>query len=133
MSSTKLVRSENNKMVAGVCGGLAEYLDLDPALVRLAFVVLTLASGIAIPIYIALAVITPRESQLDDDFGYGTSDMLHGELRTRKNSRFFAGLLVVLGVYFLLSNIGFSMNFLWPLLLIGGGVWLITRSRRNRS
>lgn len=39
MQQTRLMRSETDKMIAGVCGGLAEYLNIDPVLVRLAFVV----------------------------------------------------------------------------------------------
>ena len=43
MQQTRLMRSETDKMVAGVCGGLADYMGVDPVLVRLAFVLLLLA------------------------------------------------------------------------------------------
>ena len=60
MAQSKLVRSDTDKMVAGVCGGLAAYLDIDPVLVRLAFVVLFFASGIGFPIYLILWIVMPR-------------------------------------------------------------------------
>ena len=56
MQQARLMRSETDKMIAGVCGGLADYLNIDPVLVRLAFVVLFLASGIGLAIY-ALSLI----------------------------------------------------------------------------
>lgn len=47
-------------MVAGVCGGIAEYLNVDPTLVRLGFVLLAFAGGSAILLYIVLAIVVPR-------------------------------------------------------------------------
>ena len=46
---------------ASECGGLATYFDLDPTLVRLIFVLLTLATGIGLIIYIVMAIITPQD------------------------------------------------------------------------
>ncbi len=59
----RLTRSRRNKKIAGVCGGIADYLNLDPTLVRIAFVVGTIASG-GWPFffaYIALAYVMPKE------------------------------------------------------------------------
>jgi len=50
-------------MFAGVCGGIAEYLDVDPTLVRLFFVALTLMGGPGIIIYIVLMLIVPERPQ----------------------------------------------------------------------
>lgn len=47
-------------MIAGVCGGIAEYLNVDPTLVRLGFALLTLASGSGLLLYIIMAIIMPR-------------------------------------------------------------------------
>ena len=58
----KLTRSNNDVMVAGVAAGLAEYLDIDPALVRLLFVLLTLFGGNGILVYAILWLIMPQES-----------------------------------------------------------------------
>ncbi len=56
----RLYRSTQNRMFAGVCGGIAEYLDVDPTLVRLAFVALSLMGGPGIPLYIILMLIAPE-------------------------------------------------------------------------
>jgi len=48
-------------MIAGVCGGLAEYFNLDPTLVRVGFAVLTIFWGAGIVLYIAMAIIIPLE------------------------------------------------------------------------
>jgi len=47
-------------MIAGVCGGIAEYLNVDPTLIRLGFVLLTLASGTGILLYLVMAIVVPR-------------------------------------------------------------------------
>ena len=56
----KLFRSKNNKKICGVCGGLAEYFNMDPTIVRLVAVVLTLAGGCGILAYIIAAFIIPE-------------------------------------------------------------------------
>ena len=59
-----LSRSSNNRMVAGVCGGLARFLGWDPSLVRVLWVVLTLTAGFGIMLYLIFWLIVPLE---DDD------------------------------------------------------------------
>ncbi|HML20099.1 MAG TPA: PspC domain-containing protein [Aggregatilinea sp.] len=58
----RLYRSREERMFAGVCGGIAEYLDVDPTLVRLVFVALTLLGGPGFIIYIVLMLIVPEGS-----------------------------------------------------------------------
>jgi phage shock protein C len=50
-------------MLFGVCGGFGTYFDMDPTLVRLVFVLLTLATGIGLVIYLIMAIITPQEPE----------------------------------------------------------------------
>jgi phage shock protein C len=57
----KLYRSRTNRQVAGVCGGLAEYFNLDATLIRVLFVVLAVLGGSGIVLYLALWIIVPRE------------------------------------------------------------------------
>lgn len=59
MSSKRLYKSREDKMVCGVCGGIAEYFDVDPTLVRLGTVLLG-CSGTGILVYIVAAVIIPE-------------------------------------------------------------------------
>jgi phage shock protein C len=64
MSETKrLYRSRDDQMIAGVCAGLAEYLDVDPVLVRLAMVLFTLAGGSGIIIYLIAWIIMPERPE----------------------------------------------------------------------
>lgn len=60
MSNKRLYKSSANCMLCGVCGGIAEYFDIDPTLVRLAWVVLTCFGGAGIWAYIVAAIIIPR-------------------------------------------------------------------------
>jgi phage shock protein C len=59
----RLTRSDSNRMVGGVAGGLAEYLDVDPTIVRLALVLATLVTGPGVPLLYAIAwfVIPPAD------------------------------------------------------------------------
>ncbi len=61
MSNKRLYRSNTNYMLAGVCGGIAEYFNLDPTLIRLAWVILSLMSaGTGVVAYILAAIIIPQ-------------------------------------------------------------------------
>lgn len=60
MNGKKLYRSDENKMLAGVCGGIAEYFGVDPTLIRLAWVVFSLLGGSGLLAYILAAIIIPR-------------------------------------------------------------------------
>ncbi|MDZ7331536.1 MAG: PspC domain-containing protein [candidate division KSB1 bacterium] len=62
ISATKLFRSRDEKIIAGVCGGLAKYLNIDPALMRILWIVVSLSTGIllGIIVYIAWMIIVPE-------------------------------------------------------------------------
>lgn len=61
METRRLFRSRTNRSIAGVCGGLGEYFNVDPTLVRLLFVVFALAGGPGLLVYIILWLIMPEE------------------------------------------------------------------------
>ncbi|WP_426661251.1 PspC domain-containing protein [Rhodanobacter aciditrophus] len=56
----RLCRSRQNRTLAGVCGGIAEYLGWDPTLVRVAWIILTLLGGSGILIYLILWLVMPE-------------------------------------------------------------------------
>jgi phage shock protein C len=56
-----LQRSRTEKMIGGVCGGLAEYFDVDPTIVRVLWVAITLLGGAGILAYLILWVIVPQQ------------------------------------------------------------------------
>ena len=60
---SRLERSNTNRVISGICGGIAEYLAVDPTLVRVAFVVLTLVGGAGILAYIVLLILMPQPGQ----------------------------------------------------------------------
>ena len=64
MQTRKLYRSQTDKMIGGVCGGLADYLNLDPTLIRALFVLMALTPLHGVLIYIVLWIITPPESRV---------------------------------------------------------------------
>lgn len=58
----KLKRSRENKMLAGVCGGIAEYFNMDPTIVRLVWAILGFIYGTGIIVYIIAALIMPEDN-----------------------------------------------------------------------
>ena len=60
----RLYRSRKDRMLAGVCGGIGEYFNLDPTLIRLVFVLLILISwGTGLIAYLVLCIIVPQEPE----------------------------------------------------------------------
>jgi len=135
MSESRLTRSETDKMIAGVCGGLAEYLNLDPVWVRLLFVLLVFASGIGIPIYLVLWVIMPRveaagqpgSAVLQDNFE-DLSQTVSDKMNRLSRPGTIGTVLILFGVYFLLSQLGWLNGAIfWPIVIIGAGLYMLTR------
>jgi phage shock protein C len=59
LAAKELRRSSSNRTLAGVCGGIAEYFDIDPTVVRLGWVVFTLLGGSGLLAYIICALVIP--------------------------------------------------------------------------
>lgn len=134
MLPQQLMRSESDRKIAGVCGGLAEYFAVDAIWVRLAFLVLASASGIGLVIYLILMVVMPDQSKDLDDAIVINSDRLVDDpaaLKTRDNTTGTVGVLLILfGAFFLISQLGWISNAFWPLALIGAGMYFIFRRTR---
>lgn len=139
---TRLVRSEEERMIAGVCGGVADYLGVDPVIVRLAFLVLIPAGGVGIPLYLILMFIMPEESDVDlsqseviEKNLEGLGDTISASVERGRQSHnrpvIAAGLLIFMGIYFLFENFGWiDGSIFWPLALILLGIFLLVRRDR---
>lgn len=132
MQQSRMVRSETDRMIAGVCGGLAAYLGVDPVLVRLAFVILFLASGIGLAIYAILWIVVPTPSRVQPEIRL--MDEMNDDpsaLKTRFSPAATVGVLLILfGAFFLLSQIGGVPGYIWPIILIGAGLFYLLRRAR---
>ena len=60
MNGKRLYRSNRESMICGVCGGIAEYFDIDPTLVRLGAIILSMGGGSGVLAYIIAAVVIPK-------------------------------------------------------------------------
>jgi phage shock protein PspC (stress-responsive transcriptional regulator) len=67
MAEKKLYRSESDRMLGGVCGGIAEVYDFDPSLIRLITLFLVLSAGSGLLVYIIAWIIIPSESELKEE------------------------------------------------------------------
>jgi phage shock protein C len=143
-----LVKSKTDKVILGVCGGIAEYFKVDPVIVRLAFVVLILLDGVGIWLYIILAIIMPEAEQADlpqkdiiEKNIEGMTEQVKGAIermddedekpaqKKSENTTWLGVILILLGAYFLLN--GFHLlswvrsDLFWALLLILIGIGLL--------
>lgn len=64
MESKRLYKSATNRVLCGVCGGIGEYFNVDPTLIRLIFIVLLFIAGSSLLAYIIAAIIIPEEPYL---------------------------------------------------------------------
>jgi phage shock protein PspC (stress-responsive transcriptional regulator) len=137
-------------MIAGVCAGIGEHLRIDPSFIRIFFVLLALADGVGVFVYLVLWLLLPSEATQRDQSLETTVRMNADELASRARefgmdvSRGFEGAhpqlplyigggLVFLGIAFLIDN----LNLVWlswlryelflPALLILAGVVLLVR------
>jgi phage shock protein PspC (stress-responsive transcriptional regulator) len=122
-AAKRLERSRSDRMVAGVCGGLARYFDIHPVFYRVGFVVLTLLGGAGILIYAAAALVIPDEGKEDS--------VATAALRNRRDRPWPLIGLALVGVA--LATL-LSRATLWPhgdawilLLLAGAAILWITR------
>lgn len=153
----KLFRSTQDKMLGGVCGGLADYFSVDVTLVRLIALVAGFAGGVGIPVYVVAWIIIPvnpleqgRQGShhhrdvgefaegMDSDVKDSTKGINLQKLEkheTRNNRSKMAGvILVCLGVYFLFERFlpyWFDISKLWPLVLVLIGITIIYRGGRK--
>ncbi|MCX6271369.1 MAG: PspC domain-containing protein [Bacteroidetes bacterium] len=144
----KLYRSQTDSVIAGVCGGLAEYFDLDPVLSRVVFVILCFFGGGGLLAYLILWIVIPKrpfdwtnqrapfgkaeENPAAAENTTGPAPAVDFKPVTRKSSgALIAGIiLLTLGVLFLLDELIPQLDFghLWPVILIVIGVVIITNT-----
>ena len=141
MSSNKFQRDSENKVLGGVCSGLANYFNLDVALLRVVFVISFLFASFGFWLYIILWIVIPIDSQQKIDVGKGcgqqSTDDIQQTATNNKNSKVttvFAGLFVILiGIIFLINNYVpiYWVWDLWPIVLVGLGVMMIYNASKK--
>jgi len=123
----RLYRSTTNKIIGGVCGGLGEYFDVDPVLVRVITVLLFLATGFGILAYIIAWIIIPKRPL----------DVVPVPTNHEYSSwtRYLPGLILIgIGIILLIREnwFWFGWEEFWPIILIAIGLLLIFR-RNHKS
>jgi phage shock protein C len=154
---TRLERSTTNKVVAGVCGGIADYLQVDPTLVRVFVVAATILSGgLGLLAYVGAVIFMPLPGQptpfvkttnvttstLEGAASSGEPAVATPVVRapedpeaTERRRASFGLVLIALGAIFLLSNAGVfrivRWDLAWPLVFIAIGVLLLAQRVRR--
>ena len=143
-NNKRLERSRTNRVIAGVCGGLADYFKIDIALMRVLFVVATICGSFGFWMYVILWIVVPEENILgpgsSNQQSYGdTIDITPNDEKDDKksvNGAMIASLILIfIGLVALIDNftpIAWVWK-LWPVPLIIIGVVLLINSTKNNS
>lgn len=137
----RIYRSNRNKFISGLCGGIGEYFNIDPTIIRLAYALFFLINfPLALFLYIVGTIIIPIDSGVINYEDYDTSSS-RGRYYKKNNSNIglIIGLiLVTLGLFLILellvpnfkSFISKGLNF-WPILLILFGIYIIFNNQEK--
>jgi phage shock protein C len=136
-SVKKLYLSGDDKMIAGVCGGIAEYLDIDAIWVRLVFLITMFTSGVGLIAYIIFWILVPEnpnqnhsEKTVAEEKVSKFSEKIKNRNVDSSNGRYLGGLiLIAIGGIFLFEEFFWkiSWNYIWPVLLIGLGIHILLK------
>ncbi|MBI3972389.1 MAG: PspC domain-containing protein [Chloroflexi bacterium] len=118
----RLYRSRQDRMLGGVAGGLGQYFNVDPVLIRLAFVLFTLA-GAGVLAYVILWIVVPERPAGEPE------PVVTGTLNTERGRQVAGYVLLALGIMVLAANLGWFDSWywkgLWPLALVIVGIFLL--------
>jgi len=140
----RLYRSQSDRMIWGVCGGLAQYFDVDPTIVRLISVLMLFLGGFIILAYIICAIVIPSEPSKDTTtLGAAKPNMAGPDIgkndpdQAQYHEHVTVGLiLIVVGVLFLagLFNLfwWFRWGGFWAFALVLIGVLIVLASRKRQ-
>ncbi len=147
----RLYRSRTDKMMGGVAGGLAEYFEVDPVIIRAVFIISTLAWGISLLAYIVLWIIVPVnpvetvvfESEADksetDKSGAGEkkSEEIHSPVIHQKKDKkiIFGFILIAVGVFIIMDNFFpfIDLDMFIAIMLIGIGIYLLFKNDYDKK
>lgn len=126
----KLYRSRNDKVIAGVCGGLGDYFDIDSTIIRIAWVAFTFAGGAGIIAYIVAWLLIPLEpsSKIKKE----KTEEEHPEV-FHNASLIFGTALIIIGIM-LIPGWGWTAlisPYFWPVLIICIGIILIIKHKQE--
>lgn len=131
----RLYRSRKEKILGGVCGGIAEYFEADPTIVRLITVLLLLLTGVAFLVYLIAWLIVPEKPE-EEESDHLPQKSYPSENR-KSNRQLLAWVLLILGMLWLLQKIPYVWfrfiphpgKFVFPLLLVVVGIVMLLKER----
>jgi phage shock protein C len=145
----RLYKSRESKVIDGVCGGIAEYYEVDPVLIRLLAVLFFFIGGLSLIAYIVAMIIIPRQPWGGSVSGSENSPSkpvssysIHCGNRSHAGSLIIGVILVMFGFHFLMRNLFFfnpfywwiwdvGWKYFWPCALILFGLFILYRSTKR--
>lgn len=135
-----LFRSNTNKVIAGVCGGLGKHLNIDPVLLRVIFVLLSIFALGGLIAYIALWIALPvapfnPEAHQESDPAPADETSVITQPAASKGQLVVGLTLITIGAIFLVTAFipRFNLLDMWPVVLIGMGVLLLNASVKGNK
>ncbi|MCT4508640.1 MAG: PspC domain-containing protein [Tepidibacter sp.] len=127
----KLYKSLDDRVLAGVCGGLAKYFDIDSTIVRVLWILGFFAGGLGIVAYIICAVIIPQESFSEYNKNKSKSIYEYNKETHSKNKVLLGIILISIGVFSLIDEYLYWIDIerLWPIIFIIIGIYIIVKKQ----
>lgn len=146
----RLYRSSKSKVFGGVAGGIAEYFDIDPIIIRILFLVIALAGGGGAIVYLIMWIAIPLEpftpftmnnsapyadNATQTDSQTGSSDFTNTVTDSKRGGLIGGIILISIGLMFFAARVLPNINFhqLWPLVLVVIGGILIATSIADKK
>ena len=149
----KLYRSSKDCMIGGVCGGIAEYFDVDSTLIRLLAVLVVLLGGAGVVAYIIAWIVIPKNPEQESDEKFEKREKIKEKIKkgaenvieevkehfeskesnhnAERNRRIWGGIIVIIiGVIFLSGSLfpWVAWGNLWPLIVIALGIIIMVQA-----
>jgi phage shock protein C len=143
MSENKLRRSAKNKVLGGLCGGLGEYFNIDPTIIRLVLILATFWIGIPLIIayLIGLIIVSVSEQKgevvIEEPVTTEQKDVKVKESNATSRSHLVWGWLIIgVGVIILIESLGYFnriREYVFPGALIAAGIWVLVKGIGRRQ
>ncbi|MCK5840273.1 MAG: PspC domain-containing protein [Bacteroidales bacterium] len=142
MEQSRLYRSFTDRIIGGVAGGFGEYLNVDPLIIRIIFVVMAIAGGGGLIVYILLWIFIPEkhnhsfnsDMKMEQENLNVENQPPTGEKKDHGKGSLIGGIiLITIGVLFLIDKFFPRLDFgdLWPIILIVAGILILKNSYSN--
>ena len=140
MNTKQLTRSATDRKIAGICGGLGEYFNVDPVIFRIAFLFALCMGGTGFILYIVMLLVVPEKQTSAQHNSKPNDEIIIEDISDEKKNGIKDAMMLAIGTMLILFGVFFFIiralpfhfhTFFFPTLLVIGGILLLVFSKKN--